>query len=99
MATFILEGEWSGYTSAQRHIVHREVVSQKRADALRKIYGIRYTDGTMLFLSVRERKSRERVETKNSYGSLIREAEALGKSVFVIGVDDEPVPAAKAEAA
>ena len=82
---YILEGEWSGYTSAQRHVVHREVItSEKRAERLRQMHGIRYTDGTMLTLWLREARPREVVREINGYSSLIREAERAGESVFQV---------------
>lgn len=87
---YVLEGEWTGYTSAQRHVVHREVVNVQRAERLRKVHAIVYTDGTSLILHVREARHREKVEQINSYGSLIRDAEKAGKSCFFIGRDDGP---------
>lgn len=82
---YVLEGEWSGYTSAQRRVVHREVVTnEKRAERLRQMHGIRYTDGTMLMLSLREAKPREVVHEVRGYTSLIREAERAGGSVFQV---------------
>lgn len=82
---YVLEGEWSGYTSSQRRIVHREVItSEKRAERLRQMHGIRYTDGTMLTLWLRDAKPREVVREVNGYTSLIREAERSGASVFQV---------------
>lgn len=84
MTRYVLEGEWTGYSSAQRRVVHREVVSGKRAERLKSLRAIVYTDGTSLLLWVREAKPREKVETINGYGSLIRKAEALGKSRVLV---------------
>lgn len=81
---FILEGEWTGYTSAQRRVVHREVVSAKRAEKLKDLHAVVYTDGTSLILCVRAAEPREKVEVINSYGSLIREAEAHGGSRVLV---------------
>lgn len=81
---YVLEGTWTGYVSRQSRVVHREVISEKRADALRSIHKIVYTDGTALLLNVREAKPRERVEVNDSYGSLIRDAEKSGKSVVYV---------------
>lgn len=79
---YVLEGEWSGYTSSQRRVVHREVITApKRVARLQEMHGIRYTDGTMLTLWMREAKPREKIVPLNSYGSLIREAEAKGGTV------------------
>ena len=73
---FIIEGEWTGYTSAQQKVVHRQVypagLKKLRAWA-EKTHAIRYTDGTRLLLSVRECKPRERVTEIRGYTSLIDE--------------------------
>lgn len=86
---FILEGTWTGYVSRQSRVVHREVVSAKRAERLKKLHKIVYTDGTALLIFVREAEPRERVETSLSYRELINEAERSGKTVFTVGVDDK----------
>ncbi|WP_316176278.1 hypothetical protein [Bradyrhizobium sp. SZCCHNRI1073] len=73
---YVLEGEWSGYVSRQRRVVHREVVTdRKRVERLRQMYCIRYTDGTALLLTLREAEPRERVQEIKGYSSLIRECE------------------------
>jgi hypothetical protein len=71
---FIIEGEWSGYRASQAKIVHREAVTDsKLIAALKGHYGITYTDGTLLLLSIREAKPREVVKpVDHGYGSLIR---------------------------
>lgn len=79
MTRHVLEGEWSGYVERQRRVVHREVMTDKRFKSF-KLTAIQYTDGTTLNIRVREANPRERIETINSYGSLIRECEGLGKS-------------------
>lgn len=84
---FVLEGEWSGYVERQRRVVHREVVTGKRAERLHNLHAIQYTDGTLLTLRMRPTKPRERVMSMPAYTSLIREAEATGKSFVRIGVD------------
>jgi hypothetical protein len=81
---YVVEGEWTGYTSAQRRVVHREVVDAKRGERLKGLHAIVYTDGTSLLIRVREAKPREKVERINSYGSLIREAEAKGGSRVLV---------------
>ena len=69
---YILEGEWSGYTSSQQHIVHRMVISEKKAREINeKLSFIRYTDGTCLYLRTRPCKSREKIRQINGYTSLI----------------------------
>lgn len=78
---YVLEGEWTGYTSAQRKTVHREVITtEKRAEALKKLHAIVYTDGTSLILNLRQLQPREKVQPIHGYTSLIREAEATGLS-------------------
>jgi len=72
---FVIEGEWSGYHSGQRRVVHRTVHSgaYKRLRAwAESAYAIRYTDGTCLALNVRDCKPRERVEEIHGYDSLIQ---------------------------
>ena len=71
---FIIEGEWSGYHSGQRRVVHRTVHSasfKKLRAWAEKTHGIRYTDGTMLYLTVRNCKPRERVKQILGYVELI----------------------------
>jgi len=80
MTRYVLEGEWSGYRSSQRRIVHREVITKQRADRLRNLSSIQYTDGTRLDIYVREAEPRERVSQINGYNSLIRQAERTGES-------------------
>ncbi len=84
MTRFILEGEWSGYTSSQQRVVHREIINKKRAERLRQLHKIVYTDGTSLMISVREAEYREKIQSFNSYGSLIRKAEKRGGSVVKV---------------
>ena len=73
-ARFVIEGVWSGYRSSQQRVVHRTVHKGNRK-ALRawveKTQGIRYTDGTMLYLTVRDCKPREKVQEIKGYVSLI----------------------------
>src|SRR3990167_7220448 len=73
---YIIEGEWSGYHSGQRHIVHRTVHAgayKKLRAWAEKTFAIYYTDGTSLMLSVRDCKPRERVTEIHGYDSLIRD--------------------------
>jgi hypothetical protein len=72
---YVLEGEWTGYRSSQQRVVHREVISAKRAERLKGLHAILYTDGTKLLIHVRESKPRERVEPVLSYRELISDAE------------------------
>jgi hypothetical protein len=86
---FVIEGEWSGYRSGQRRVVHREVYKSYRKgggefiETLRKIPSIGYTDGTSLSLNVREAKPREKVEQILGYRSLIRDAVYSGLTGYV----------------
>ena len=71
---YVIEGEWSGYTSKQQRIVHRTVhgsAFKKLRAWAEKTYAIRYTDGTSLKISVRDTKPRERVSEIKGYTSLI----------------------------
>lgn len=83
MARYLLEGEWTGYTSAQRRVCHREVISDKRASNL-KVKAIVFTDGTSLILYTRPVKPREKVVVNHQYNDLIKEAEATGKSRVLV---------------
>lgn len=69
---YILEGTWSGYTSDQSHIVHREILTSKSAaKKWEGINQIRFTDGTFLFINVRLVKSREKVVQVPGYSLLM----------------------------
>jgi hypothetical protein len=85
LARHVIEGEWSGYTSKQQHIVHREVTrSRSLIEWVKETYAISYTDGTSLFLHVRPCKPREKVREVLGYTSLIRDCFYYGVS----SVDD-----------
>lgn len=74
MKRFVIEGRWSGYRSDQARIVHRTVhkASWKKLRAwAEKTHAIHYTDGTCLYLTVRDAKPRERVEEVHGYDRLI----------------------------
>lgn len=75
---WVVEGEWTGYHSGQRRVVHREIVSAKEAEAIGKIGYIRYTDGTGLALTTRAALPRERVQQVLGYRSLIRQCVTAG---------------------
>lgn len=72
---YVLEGEWSGYHSGQRRVVHCTVIPKYIADQIKEqqLHYISYTDGTSLDLSVREAKPRERITEIHGYDSLIRD--------------------------
>lgn len=86
---WILEGEWSGYTSAQRRIVHRTVYApslRKFREWAEKTHALYFTDGTALYLTVRDCKPRERVQEIRGYDRLIGDCQAFG----VVRVADLP---------
>lgn len=70
---FIVEAEWSGYTSGQRRVCHRTVETLFRAgyDAL---HSHTFGDGTYMTISVRDAKPREKVMQFNGYDQLLRKA-------------------------
>lgn len=78
MPRFVVEGEWTGYTSAQQRVVHREIITSKRRDALKKLHAIVFADGTSLLISIRVLNAREHVPEIDRYGALIRLAETHG---------------------
>lgn len=84
MTRFILEGTWTGYTSSQSRICHREVISSKRADRLKTLHKVVYTDGTSLIIHIREAGFREKIVPNHSYRELICDAERHGGSVVKV---------------
>lgn len=71
---FVIEGEWTGYTSAQRRVVHRTVhagTEKRLREWVDKTRAIRYSDGTSLVLSVRNCGPRERITEIRGYSTLI----------------------------
>lgn len=79
MATrFVLEGTWSGYKSSQSRVVHRTVHSLPAWKKLRawaeSTHCLPFSDGTVLYLSVREALPREKVEVVNGYTTKIMDA-------------------------
>jgi len=84
MPRFVIEGEWTGYNSSQRRVVHRQVVTEKAAEAAKALYAIIYTDGTSLLIRTRQLEPREKVTEQNTYGSLIRDAIKHGGSRVLV---------------
>ena len=84
MPRYVLEGTWTGYVSRQSRVVHREVISKDRAERLKDLHKIVYTDGTALLISIREAKYRERVDEDFSYRELVRDAEKHGGAVVYV---------------
>jgi len=86
---YVVEGEWTGYTSSQRKVAHREVIDDKKVgkgfvEKLRNLHAIVYTDGTSLLVHTREAKPREKVEQVLGYKSLIRDAVYHGGSRVLV---------------
>ena len=78
MGSYTIEGVWTGYTSAQRRVVHREHTrSKERVDAIVALGSIAYTDGTRLLLHASDGKHGQPI---NGYGSLIRDCLRRGVS-------------------
>ena len=76
---WILEGRWSGYHPRQERVVHRAII-KKNPERYKDLSCIRYTDGTCLYLTLREAKPRERVEVIKSYATLIEDCIRQGVS-------------------
>lgn len=77
--SWVIEGEWSGYTSSQRRVVHRVYERSKDfADKVQKLGSIIYTDGTALYLSVKPHRGRKVEREIHGYDSLIRDCIAKG---------------------
>lgn len=73
---YIIEGEWSGYRSGMERISHRTVhksCEKKLRAWAEKTHSIRYTDGTVLRLIVRDCLPRERVKEIRAYHELIKD--------------------------
>jgi hypothetical protein len=82
---FVLEGTWTGYTSNQMRVCHREVVrDRKRIERLKALHKIVYTDGTALLIHIREAVYREKIREIFSYRDLIRQAETKGGNVVSV---------------
>lgn len=69
---FVIEGEWTGYTRAQTHVVHRTVTTMRHvAEWFQEHRIISFTDGTSLHISVRKAEPRERVKEIHGYDELL----------------------------
>ena len=82
---FVVEGEWSGYTSGQRRVCHREICTTFRAQ-YEALKSLRFTDGTELYISVRDLKPRERIEEIKGYSSALSHAVMKGLSGFGVNI-------------
>lgn len=86
LALYVIEGTWSGYTSAQQRVAHRTVEYLTEAQAAAIPRFIRYTDGTSLCVLVRRAAPRERVEKIDNYTRLIFQCARYGvSSVDLLG--------------
>jgi len=86
---FVVECVWSGYRSSQSRTCHRTVIPKYMAEKLKKIHGIRFTDGTYMSVEVRPALHRERVSEIHGYDSLLSKmahADKVG-SVSVMDVN------------
>lgn len=74
---FLVEGEWTGYHSGQRRVVHRTVhdraFDNKFHSWIKDVPAITYTDGTQLLLRVRDLELYERVTEIRGYDKLLRD--------------------------
>jgi hypothetical protein len=77
MKRFVLEATWSGYTSSQRRVCHREVLTHGR-ERFEAISSIRFTDGTYLYVSVRDALPRERIVPLMGYKTVLHGAAYKG---------------------
>lgn len=81
MPTWKIEGEWTGYTSRQRRVVHREyTTSEQRAKGAEELGYIRYSDGTGLYLTVEKKGRGKREHEIHGYTSLISDCIREGVS-------------------
>lgn len=72
MVRMVLEGTWSGYRSSQEHVVHRTIASKRVVETVQNgLTSTAYSDGTSLYLSLREAKPRERIREIHGYDRLI----------------------------
>lgn len=69
---YVLECNWSGYTSSQSRYCHIEVITAKRAEAFKDIGVIRFGDNTRMSVNVRPAKYREKVIEVKGYSELLR---------------------------
>ena len=84
MSRVVLEGEWTGYNSSQRGIVHRTVLPEISAKRFAHLHTIVFSDGTSLILHQHPVKRGEKIDVKDTYGSLIREASKIGDSLVLV---------------
>ncbi len=79
---FVVECVWGGYVSSQSRTCHVSVETKKRAEAIGKITGIAFADGTSMSVSVRRAKPREKVTERRGYSELLADFVRLGKTGF-----------------
>ena len=68
-----ITGTWSGYTSAQSKVCHREyTTNEERAEWCRSQFAIHYSDGTSLYLEVKDITDKSQIQQGvDGYTSLI----------------------------
>ena len=80
---FIVECVWSGYRASQSKPCHRTVERKSKADEIRKITCVQFTDGTTMSVDVRPARLREKVQEIHGYDSLLSDAVRFGLTGFV----------------
>lgn len=86
---YVIECIWSGYRASQARPCHRVVVSKAEAMRYKDVQGVRFTDGTTMYVSIRQAKPREQVEEIHGYDRLFSAifSQKLGGWVNVNDVD------------
>lgn len=79
---YVIEGEWSGYRSSQRRVVHRAVTT--RPQRYQGLKAIQFTDNTLLSITLRECEPRERVQEIKGYVNLIEDAADTGLAFVAV---------------
>lgn len=71
---WMVEGEWSGYTSNQRRVAHRHYTARRQeAESISDLGFIQFTDGTALFLNVKQLAARRKLPEVKTYKALIED--------------------------
>lgn len=76
---YVVEAVWSRNSRLQ----HREVISKQRALKLAKVTGFKFTDGTVLHVSIRPCYPRERIVPVLGYSRIIHNAAAYNLEGFL----------------
>lgn len=84
---FVLEATWDGYKASQTRVVHRQVISRRRAKQMEKLKFIRFGDGATLSACVRPCTPREKVAEILVYSRIMDGAYYQKKEGFVDVMD------------